>query len=71
MIRYSLALVAAAAIALPATANATQVEIQANGPVIELSVFESVTAEPDLVTIGAGVTTEARTAVEAMRQNAV
>ena len=69
MIRYSLALVAAS-LALPATALAAQVEIQANGPVIELSVFESVTAEPDLVTIGAGVTTEARTAVEAMRQNA-
>lgn len=70
MIRHTLTALAAAAIALPATAHAQQVEIEASGPVIELSVFESVTAEPDLVTIGAGVTTRARTAVEAMRQNA-
>ena len=70
MIRTRLALAAAAALAIPATASAQQVEIEATGPVIELSVFESVTAEPDLVTIGAGVTTEAGTAVEAMRQNA-
>ncbi len=52
-------------------ANATTVEIEAEGPVIELSVFESVTAEPDLVTIGAGVSTQAPTAVAAMRQNSV
>ncbi|MBD2842214.1 SIMPL domain-containing protein [Erythrobacter rubeus] len=51
--------------------NAATVEIEADGPVIELSVFESVTTEPDIVTIGAGVTTDAPTAVEAMRQNAV
>lgn len=70
MIRYSIALAAAALIATSAPAIAQQVEIEANGPVIELSVFESVTAEPDLVTIGAGVTSQARTAVEAMRLNA-
>jgi len=52
-----------------APAHAATVEIEAQGPVIELSVFESVTAEPDLVTIGAGVSTQARTAVEAMRLN--
>jgi uncharacterized protein YggE len=57
-----------AAAAVPATA--ASVEIEAEGPVIELSVYESITAEPDIVTIGAGVTTEAPTAVEAMRQNA-
>ena len=71
--RYPLALAAAAAaVALPlaAPAQAQTVEIVATGPVIELSVFESVTAEPDLVTIGAGVTTEAPTAVAAMQQNA-
>lgn len=62
---------AAAALAIPATAHAQQVEIEAAGPVIELSVYESIAAEPDLVTIGAGVSTEAPTAVEAMRQNAV
>ncbi len=61
---------AAASLALPGAAQAQQVEITANGPVIELSVYESITAEPDLVTIGAGVTSEAPTAVAAMRQNA-
>lgn len=75
MIRTSLAALAATALAVPAVtlpmaAHATEVEIETNGPVIELSVYESVTAEPDLVTIGAGVSTEARTAVEAMRLNA-
>ena len=70
MIRNTLALTAAAALAIPAVASAQQVEITSNGPVIELSVFESITAEPDLVTIGAGVTSEAPTAVAAMRQNA-
>ncbi|EAQ29626.1 putative outer membrane protein [Erythrobacter sp. NAP1] len=70
MTRIPLTLAAAGALALPATLAAQQVEIEADGPVIELSVYESITAEPDLVTIGAGVSTEARTAVEAMRMNA-
>ncbi|WP_298302531.1 SIMPL domain-containing protein [uncultured Erythrobacter sp.] len=70
MIRHTLALVAATMLVAPISASAQQVQIEANGPVIELSVFESVTAEPDLVTIGAGVTSQARTAVEAMRLNA-
>ncbi|MEE4155187.1 MAG: SIMPL domain-containing protein [Erythrobacter sp.] len=72
MIRQMLttAALTAAALAIPAAASAQQVEIEATGPVIELSVYESITAEPDLVTIGAGVTTEAMTAVEAMRLNA-
>ncbi len=74
MIRHSLVLAATAALtahAFAPAAMAAQVEIEAEGPVIELSVFESVTAEPDLVTIGAGVSTQAPTAVEAMRQNSV
>ncbi|WP_299191972.1 SIMPL domain-containing protein [uncultured Erythrobacter sp.] len=70
MIRHTFAALAATALTIPAIANATEVQVTANGPVIELSVFESVTAEPDLVTIGAGVTTQAPTAVEALRQNA-
>ena len=70
MIRHSLLLAGAALLAAPAAVLAQQVEIEAEGPVIELSVYESVTAEPDLVTIGAGVTSQARTAVEAMRLNA-
>jgi len=51
-------------------AFAAEIEIEAEGPVIELNIFESVTAEPDLATISAGVTSEAPTAVEAMRANA-
>lgn len=69
MIRHIVTTLAASVLAIPA--QAAVVEIEAEGPVIELSVFESVTAEPDLVTIGAGVTTSAPTAVEAMRLNAV
>jgi len=64
------AAIAAATLAIPAVAHAQAIEIETTGPVIELSVYESITAEPDIVTIGAGVTTEAPTAVEAMRLNA-
>lgn len=68
MLRHIAAAIAACALTSPA--QAAVVEIEAEGPVVELSMYESVTAEPDLVTIGAGVTTNARTAVEAMRLNA-
>lgn len=73
MKRYALPMLAAAtATALAATPSAAaEVQLQATGPVVELSVTEQVQAEPDLVTIGAGVTTQAPTAVEAMRQNSV
>lgn len=70
MTRHMLAALAATTLAISTPAMATQVEIEAQGPVIELSIYESVTAAPDLVTIGAGVSSEARTAVEAMRINA-
>ncbi|MBV7259632.1 SIMPL domain-containing protein [Erythrobacter crassostreae] len=60
---------AAMATMTAAPALAATVEIASQGPVIELTVSENVTTSPDIVTIGAGVTTEARTAVEAMRQN--
>jgi uncharacterized protein YggE len=68
MIRFALPLLAATALAAPAAA--AEIQIAATGPVVELTVHESVEAEPDLVTISAGVTTQARTAVEAMRTNA-
>lgn len=56
--------------ALPGvSAHAAEVEIAAQGPVIELSVYESVNVDPDMATIGAGVTTEAQTATAALRQN--
>jgi uncharacterized protein YggE len=62
---------AASALALPAAALAApQVAITPAGPVVELSIYESVESAPDRVTIGAGVTTNAPTATGAMRQNA-
>ena len=67
MTRYVLPLFAASLLAAPAAA---EVQVTNNGPVVELTVHESVEAEPDLVTVSAGVTTQARTAVEAMRANA-
>jgi len=67
MIRYVLPVAAVAAIAAPAGAA---VQLTSAGPIVELTVHESVEAEPDLVTVGAGVTTQAPTAAEAMRANA-
>lgn len=70
MIRPAIALIAANAITLPATGlAAAEIEIEASGPVVELNIFESVSVAPDIATIGAGVTTEAPTATEALRQN--
>jgi hypothetical protein len=68
MIRTCFPLLAVAGLANPAAA--AEVQIQANGPVIELSVTETVDARPDIATVSAGVTTDAQTAVEAMRANA-
>jgi len=62
---------AAATGAMSFGAQAANVEIQAQGPVVELSIYESIELEPDIATIGAGVSTEARSAVEAMRMNAL
>jgi len=67
MTRFVLPLLAASFLATPAAA---EVQVTNSGPVVELTVNENVEAEPDLVTISAGVTTQARTAVEAMRANA-
>ena len=67
MTRYVLPLLAATVLATPAAA---EVQVTNSGPVVELTINENVEAEPDLVTLGAGVTTQARTAVEAMRTNA-
>lgn len=69
MIRFAIPLLAVTAIAAPAFA--AEVQIQATGPVVELTVTESVASDPDIAEISAGVTTRAPTAVEAMRQNAV
>ena len=57
-----------AAAAAPAAAG--EIQLAAQGPVVELAVTETVKAKPDLATVSAGVTTQAPTAVEAMRRNA-
>jgi uncharacterized protein YggE len=70
MIRPAFALLAASALALPAASlAAAEVALKADGPVVELGVYESVSVAPDIATIGAGVTTEAPSATEALRQN--
>ncbi|WP_375290766.1 SIMPL domain-containing protein [Qipengyuania sp.] len=68
MNRVLLPLAAAAAIASPAAA--ANVDLAAQGPLVELSVTETVRAKPDIANISAGVTTLAPTAVAAMEQNA-
>jgi uncharacterized protein len=68
MIRFALPLLAATALAAPAAA--AEIQIAVSGPVVELTVHESVEAAPDVSTVSAGVTTQAGTAVEAMRSNA-
>ncbi|MFZ1741272.1 MAG: SIMPL domain-containing protein [Pontixanthobacter sp.] len=59
---------AASAAASPVAAG--EIQIQSSGPIVELTISESVKAEPDIATISAGVTSEATTAVEAMQINA-
>jgi uncharacterized protein YggE len=67
MIRTVLPLAAAA---LAAPAAAADVQVTSQGPLVELSVTETVKAKPDLAEVSAGVSTQAATAVEAMRLNA-
>ena len=52
-------------------AMATQVTIAAKGPVIDLTVSETVETKPDIATFSTGVQTMAPTASEAVRQNNV
>ena len=63
-----LLLAAAALIATPAMA--ANVDIAVQGPVVEITASETVQSQPDQATVGAGVTTRAMTAVQAMRDNA-
>ncbi len=63
-------LVPLAALSLLSTPAFAGVEVQSEGPVVQLSVTETVKAAPDITTVGAGVSTRAATAVEAMRANA-
>lgn len=68
MTRILLPITLAAAAASPAVA--AEIHVTSQGPVVELSVTETVKARPDIATVSAGVTTQAPTAVEAMRLNA-
>lgn len=76
MQRLSLALAAtAAALMTPAMASAQDDQgpvrmIPAGGPVLSLSVTESIDSAPDLATLSTGVQTNAPTAQAAMTQNA-
>jgi len=67
MLDRLLPIAAATMMAAPAFA---QVTIAAEGPVVELTISESVEARPEMAAIGAGVTTDADTATAAMRDNA-
>lgn len=69
MIRYVFP-IAVAATGMAAPAAAAEIQIAVAGPVVELSVNETVKAKPDIARVGAGVTTLAPTAVEAMQRNA-
>ncbi len=72
MIRYAIPAIAIAAVGATASApaQAVEVRIDAQGPVVELQISEQVLGDPDKAMVGAGVTTRASTAVEAMRLNA-
>jgi len=68
MIRYAIPLLAAASLASPLAA--AEVQIQAQAPVVELTVSETVKSRPDVAQVSAGVTTRAQTAQQAVQQNA-
>jgi uncharacterized protein YggE len=68
MIRYAIPMLAMGVLAVPAAA--AEVQIQAQAPVVELTVGETVNSAPDIAQIGTGVSTRARTAKEAVRLNA-
>ena len=51
-------------------AGAAEVQIAAQGPIVEITAAQTVQAAPDVAIVGAGVTTRAPTATAAMQQNA-
>jgi uncharacterized protein YggE len=51
-------------------ASAAEIQIQSQGPVVEITAAQTVQSAPDMATVSGGVTTRAATAVEAMRLNA-
>lgn len=71
MLKPVTTLAAASALMLPAAAFAApQVNLAPAGPVVELSIFESIDAAPDQASVRAGVTATEPTATAAMRRNA-
>lgn len=75
MVRLPLLLAASAALMAPALATAQQPQghgpmVPTTGPLLSLSVSESIESAPDMATINTGVQTRAPTAKEAMAQNA-
>lgn len=66
----ALALMPLAAVAVPFSAQAAEIQIAVQNPVVELTVTEMVMTDPDYATVGAGVTVRAATASAAMSQNA-
>lgn len=70
--KFSVLLAGAALTLIPANlAQAANVEIVAQNPVIELSVSEQVDSAPDTAMFSTGVETKAPTATQALRQNSV
>lgn len=63
-------MLAAATPAIAQQGGSTVTTATTQGPILSFSVSEEVRSRPDQATVGAGVTTTAPTAVEAMRQNA-
>lgn len=67
---YGAAAMALAAFAMaPAAALATEAESKVRTPLVELAIYEEIELAPDIAVISAGVTSDAPTAVEAMRKN--
>ena len=70
--KLSILMAGAALTLIPANlAQAANVEIVAQNPVIELSVSEQVDSAPDTATFSTGVETKAKTASQALRENSV
>ncbi|WP_417621349.1 SIMPL domain-containing protein [Parasphingorhabdus sp.] len=70
--KFSILLAGAALVFTPMNvAQAANVEIVAQNPVIELSVSEQVDSAPDTATFSTGVESKAKTATQALRDNSV
>ncbi len=70
--KFAILLAGSALTLIPASiAQAADVQIVAQNPVIELSVSEQVDSAPDTATFSTGVETRAPTATQALRENSV